>query len=70
MLEERKQKLSREGLFDASRKKPLPKLPTTIGVVTSPTGAAFQDIQNRLRERFPVRVMRIFRKRNKLINKY
>lgn len=57
MLEERKQKLAAEGLFDASRKKPLPKLPTTIGVVTSPTGAAFQDIQNRLRERFPVRVI-------------
>lgn len=57
MLEERKQKLAREGLFDASRKKPLPRLPQTIGVVTSPTGAAFQDIQNRLRERFPVRVL-------------
>lgn len=57
MLEERKQKLAAEGLFDASRKKPLPKLPTTIGVVTSPTGAAFQDIQNRLRERFPVHVI-------------
>lgn len=57
MLEERKQKLAREGLFDESRKKPLPKLPTTIGVVTSPTGAAFQDIQNRLRERFPVHVI-------------
>lgn len=57
MLEERKQKLAREGLFDATRKKPLPKLPTTIGVVTSPTGAAFQDIQNRLRERFPVHVI-------------
>ena len=57
MLEERKQKLAREGLFDASRKKPLPRLPQTIGVVTSPTGAAFQDIQNRLRERFPVRVV-------------
>ena len=57
MLEERKQKLAAEGLFDASRKKPLPRLPRTIGVVTSPTGAAFQDIQNRLRERFPVRVL-------------
>ncbi|MBE6461998.1 MAG: exodeoxyribonuclease VII large subunit [Alphaproteobacteria bacterium] len=57
MLEERKQKLAREGLFDESRKKPLPRLPQVIGVVTSPTGAAFQDIQNRLRERFPVRVM-------------
>ena len=57
MLDERKQKLAREGLFDASRKKPLPRLPQCIGVVTSPTGAAFQDIQNRLRERFPVRVI-------------
>ena len=57
MLEERKQKLAREGLFDESRKKPLPRLPQTIGVVTSPTGAAFQDIHNRLRERFPVRVL-------------
>ncbi len=57
MLEQRKQKLAAEGLFDASRKKPLPKLPQRIGVVTSPTGAAFQDIQNRLRERFPVHVI-------------
>ena len=57
MLEERKQKLAAEGLFDELRKKTLPKLPQTIGVVTSPTGAAFQDIQNRLRERFPVHVL-------------
>ena len=57
MLEERKQKLAREGLFDAVHKKPLPRFPQTIGVVTSPTGAAFQDIQNRLRERFPVKVL-------------
>lgn len=57
MLEERKQKLAREGLFDEARKKPLPRLPKVIGVVTSPTGAAFQDIQNRLRERFPVHVL-------------
>ncbi|MBQ2017037.1 MAG: exodeoxyribonuclease VII large subunit [Alphaproteobacteria bacterium] len=57
MLEERKRKLAAEGLFDESRKKPLPRLPQRIGVVTSPTGAAFQDIQNRLRERFPVHVL-------------
>ncbi len=57
MLEERKQKLAKEGLFDTSRKKPLPRFPQIIGVVTSPTGAAFQDIQNRLRERFPVKVL-------------
>ena len=57
MLEMRKQKLAQEGLFDESRKKPLPRFPQTIGVVTSPTGAAFQDIQNRLRERFPLHVI-------------
>ena len=57
MLEERKRKLAAEGLFDESRKKTLPRLPQRIGVVTSPTGAAFQDIQNRLRERFPVHVL-------------
>ncbi len=57
MLEERKRKLAAEGLFDVARKKPLPHLPQRIGVVTSPTGAAFQDIQNRLRERFPVTVV-------------
>ncbi len=57
MLEERKRKLAAEGLFDASKKKPLPRFPETIGIVTSPTGAAFQDIQNRLRERFPVKIL-------------
>lgn len=57
MLEMRKQKLAAEGLFDQSKKKPLPRFPQTIGVVTSPTGAAFQDIQNRLRERFPVYIL-------------
>ena len=57
MLEERKRKLAAEGLFDAVRKKPLPRFPRRIGIVTSPTGAAFQDIQNRLRERFPVEIV-------------
>jgi len=57
MLEERKQKLAREGLFEAARKRALPRFPSTIGIVTSPTGAAFQDICNRLRERFPVKVL-------------
>ena len=57
MLEERKRKLAAEGLFDATRKKLLPRFPRRIGIVTSPTGAAFQDIQNRLRERFPVEIV-------------
>jgi len=48
-----KQKLSAEGLFDAERKKPLPEYPGRIGVVTSPTGAALQDMMNILRRRFP-----------------
>jgi len=57
MLEERKQKLAAEGLFNAERKRALPLFPSVIGIVTSPTGAAFQDICNRLRERFPVKVL-------------
>jgi len=57
MLEDRKKKLAAEGLFDAARKKQLPRFPRTIGIITSPTGAAFHDIQNRLRERFPVTVL-------------
>ena len=57
LLEERKRKLAAEGLFEAARKRPLPYLPTVIGVVTSPTGAVIRDILHRLAERFPVRVI-------------
>lgn len=57
LLEERKKKLDAEGLFDQDRKKPLPFLPQTIGVVTSETGAVFHDILHRVRERFPARVV-------------
>lgn len=46
MLEERKRALAAEGLFDSSRKKNLPAFPRTLGVVTSPTGAAIRDILN------------------------
>ena len=56
MLEERKKKLAAEGLFEEARKKPLPQFPRTIGVVTSPTGAAIRDI------------LQISRRRNKNIN--
>ncbi|MCF7816962.1 MAG: exodeoxyribonuclease VII large subunit [Kiritimatiellales bacterium] len=52
-FEKLKAKLAAEGLFDASRKKPLPVLPRRIGVVTSPTGAAIRDIINVLTRRFP-----------------
>jgi len=52
-FEKLKEKLSAEGLFDNDRKKPLPMLPRKIGVVTSPTGAAIQDIIHVLTRRFP-----------------
>lgn len=48
-----KKKLQAEGLFDASAKKALPKFPSAIGIVTSPTGAAVQDILNVLERRAP-----------------
>ena len=56
-LEERKKRLTAEGLFDAARKQPLPSMPQVIGVVTSPTGAVIRDILHRLSERFPVTVL-------------
>jgi len=51
MLEKRKQKLAAEGLFDESRKTPLPRFPQTVGVISSPTGAALRDILNILSRR-------------------
>lgn len=51
-FEKLKQKLNAEGLFDAKYKKPLPKYPKKIGVVTAPTGAAVRDIINVLSRRF------------------
>ncbi|MGI8422939.1 MAG: exodeoxyribonuclease VII large subunit [Chloroflexota bacterium] len=52
--EELKQRLEAEGLFDPGRKRALPRFPMTIGVVTSPTGAALQDIQNVVAKRWPL----------------
>ncbi len=49
-----KAKLDAEGLFDAARKAPIPAFPQQIGIVTSPTAAAYQDMQNVLRRRFPL----------------
>lgn len=56
MLEQRKQKLAAEGLFDSDNKQELPAFPKTIGVVTSPSGAAIRDI------------LQVSRRRNKNIN--
>ena len=53
-FEELKQRLADEGLFDDIHKKPLPRYPRKIGVVTSETGAAFQDICEQLRKRYPL----------------
>lgn len=52
--EQLKARLAAEGLFDAARKKPLPQFPKAVGVVTSPTGAAVQDIKQILGRRYPL----------------
>ena len=52
--EQLKAKLGAEGLFDEAKKKPLPRYPMRIGVITSPTGAAIRDIINILGRRFPI----------------
>jgi exodeoxyribonuclease VII large subunit len=57
LLEERKKKLTAEGLFDQDRKRELPYLPQTIGIITSPTGAVIRDILHRLSDRFPRHVL-------------
>ncbi|MFB3100894.1 MAG: exodeoxyribonuclease VII large subunit [Gammaproteobacteria bacterium] len=51
--EELKQKLFKEGLFDEDHRKPVPTMPKTIGVITSPTGAAIRDILSVLKRRYP-----------------
>lgn len=57
LLEQRRQALLAEGLFDPSRKQGLPALPRVIGVVTSPTGAVLRDIRHRIGERCPTRII-------------
>ena len=59
-FEQRKEKLYREGLFDAAHKKPLPSMPDTIALVTSPTGAAVHDMLRILARRFPLARVQIW----------
>ncbi|MBQ3183458.1 MAG: exodeoxyribonuclease VII large subunit [Clostridia bacterium] len=58
--EETKKKLTAEGLFDPSRKKLIPRYPKAIGVITSETGAAIQDIRNILSRRYPIAKMILY----------
>ena len=58
--EKLKQRLAAEGLFAAERKRPLPRLPRRIAVVTSPTGAAIRDVLHILARRYPPAAIRIF----------
>lgn len=58
--EQLKKKLEAEGLFSADRKKPLPKIPKTVGVITSSAGAAVRDIINVLTRRFPAAKMILY----------
>lgn len=53
-FEQMKEKLSKAGLFDSEHKMPIPEIPEKIGVISSPTGAAVQDVINVLNRRFPV----------------
>lgn len=55
-----KQKLASEGLFDAARKKMIPKFPKKIGIITSPTGAAVRDLYNVLTRRWPIVEIELF----------
>ena len=53
-FEQLKEKLAKEGLFDPSIKKPIPKFPETIGIITAPTGAAIRDILSTIKRRWPL----------------
>ncbi|MCC5913668.1 MAG: exodeoxyribonuclease VII large subunit [Balneolaceae bacterium] len=59
-FEELKKKLEEEGLFEAERKKPIPPYPMRVGVITSSTGAAFQDIRSTFEQRWPVATLLLY----------
>lgn len=59
-LEQLKRKLLREGLLDESKKKPIPRFPNCVGVITSPTGAAVRDVFNVISRRSPWTEIKLF----------
>jgi exodeoxyribonuclease VII large subunit len=59
-FEQMKKRLESEGLFDRIHKKPLPKFPETIGVITSETSAAWHDIKLNIDQRFPLSVIKLY----------
>ena len=59
-FEQLKKKLAGEGLFDERRKKPIPKIPERVGVITAPTGAAIRDIISTINRRFPLTEVILF----------
>jgi len=59
-FEKLKSKLAKEGLFEPSLKKPIPRIPKRIGVITAPTGAAIRDIISTIKRRFPIAEVILF----------
>ena len=59
-FEQLKKKLEKEGLFDASTKKKIPRIPRRVGVITAPTGAAIRDILSTIKRRFPLTEVILF----------
>ena len=57
LIEQRKKKLQAEGYFDEVHKKPIPFIPSKIGIITSPTGAVIMDIINRVTDRYPTHLL-------------
>lgn len=57
LLDKRKRELASEGLFDEGRKIPIPYIPKTVGIVTSPTGSVIRDILHRFSDRFPRNIL-------------
>jgi exodeoxyribonuclease VII large subunit len=57
LIEQRKKKLQAEGYFEEKHKKPIPFIPSKIGIITSPTGAVIMDIINRVTDRYPAHLL-------------